>query len=267
MTVEIQLTRGVVAIVDDVDADLAALNWCATSTKRYALRRVSDPVSKTVRTGRLHRVIMARILGRELTKAEQVDHKNRSGLCNTRANLRLATPAENAANTGRMSNNTSGFKGVSFFRRRQKWRAYIRLPRGRLDLGCFDDIHQAAIAYDQAALKNFGEFAATNFPKAAYGSGDWPPTVATPDQPVQSPKRLTRTNNTSGYRGVCLHKRMRKWSASLTIGSKRIHLGGFDNILDAVVAHDRAAYLAFGEFVRANNPHFACGLEDTDAHQ
>jgi hypothetical protein len=36
-------------------------------------------------------------------------------------------------------------------------------------LGCYDDVLQAAFAYDVAALRLHGEHAVTNYPASAYG--------------------------------------------------------------------------------------------------
>ena len=48
------------------------------------------------------------------------------------------------------------------------------------------------------------------------------------------------SNNHSGYKGVCWDKARHKWSASITCQGKRIRLGRFDNIEDAVKARQEA---------------------------
>lgn len=154
----IPLTRGQVAIVDDVDADLALVKWYAYPVGRrgfYARRCVGTRERKWVK---LHQVIAKR-LGCEL-----VDHKNRDGLDNRRENLRPATKRQNAANHGRNRNNASGYKGVSWCNRERKWRACIRVDYKRKSLGYYADPAEAARAYDAAAAVAFGEFAALNFP-------------------------------------------------------------------------------------------------------
>jgi hypothetical protein len=76
---------------------------------------------------------------------------------------------------------------------------------------------------------------------------------ATPSQNQQNKIRLSR--NTSGYRGVTLHKRTGKWQA--TIGHQRrfLYLGLFATPEEAAKAYDTAALRLFGEFARPNLPH------------
>jgi len=56
------------------------------------------------------------------------------------------------------------YKGVCFHRGHKLWRAQIGIGGKRLTLGYFDNQADAAKAYDQAAIKHFGEFAQLNFP-------------------------------------------------------------------------------------------------------
>lgn len=106
----------------------------------------------------LHRVIV------ELEGLDwlQVDHKNRNPLDNRFSNLRLTTDRQQRANTGKQKNNTSGYKGVSWSRNAKKWCAQTSVYRRHVHLGYFTNKHEAARAYNQAALKYFGEYACLN---------------------------------------------------------------------------------------------------------
>lgn len=164
MTIEIPLTKGHVAIVDDIDADLADLKWCALHRHDklvfYARRNVPTPNAKNRQaTELMHRVILARVLGRSLRKGELVDHRDGNGLNNRRDNLRVATPRENASNCRLYSSNTSNFKGVYWHNASGKWNAQIRVNNKRISLGYFDDPEEAHAAYCEAARKYHGEFA------------------------------------------------------------------------------------------------------------
>lgn len=91
----------------------------------------------------------------------QLDHINGDKTDNRIANLRIATPAENAANRPRRSNGRSGFKGVSWCNRTGKWLASIRSDGRNRHLGYFTDPAEAHAVYAAAARETFGEFART----------------------------------------------------------------------------------------------------------
>jgi len=94
-----------------------------------------------------------------------VDHINGNPLDCRRDNLRLADACENAFNTALVSNNTSGYKGVYFHKASGRFHASIRAYGVRIFLGYYDDIEEAAGAYDRAARFFHGEFACVNFPR------------------------------------------------------------------------------------------------------
>jgi len=52
--------------------------------------------------------------------------------------------------------------------------------------------------------------------------------------------RIIRSDNKSGYLGVCWHKRDRKWVAQIRVNKKNIHLGVYDSPSDAAEAYLRA---------------------------
>lgn len=94
---------------------------------------------------------------------ECLDHKDGDRANNRLDNLRPADNSQNAANSARNRNNTSGFKGVTFHRRRadgsRPWQASIRKDGQLLFLGNFATPLEARDAYEAAALEHFGEFA------------------------------------------------------------------------------------------------------------
>lgn len=96
-----------------------------------------------------------------------VDHINGDTLDNRKCNLRVVTKAQNSMNSGVNSANTSGYKGVSLFKRTNRWRAYIILNDVNYHIGYFDCKHEAAKAYNKKALELFGEYAKLNEIKEA----------------------------------------------------------------------------------------------------
>lgn len=89
-----------------------------------------------------------------------LDHINRVRSDNRINNLREATRAQNGWNRKFNKNNTSGFKGVSYFKPLRKWRAAIDCNYERIHLGYFDKKEEAGAAYKEAALRLHGEFTA-----------------------------------------------------------------------------------------------------------
>lgn len=165
-TVEIPLTQGQVTVVDAMDGDLLELSWHADynqCTRSYYAKHTTRRVNGKQFGKKMHRVILQRMLGRSLTRSERVDHIDRNSLNNRRNNLRLATPSQNNSNSGLRSNNTSGFKGVTWNRDHQRWMAYVNCDGKRRHLGYFYTALEAALAYDLAACELHGEFAVLNF--------------------------------------------------------------------------------------------------------
>jgi AP2 domain len=152
MTMEVPLTRGMVALVDDSDFERIAASgpWHAYPGHLTHYARHSITASRQVT---LHSFI---------TGWSFVDHINGDGLDDRRTNLRAATQAQNNANVRLRRDNRSGFKGVASSRS-GRWRAYIG-SSPVLHIGTFDTPQEAARAYDAAAIKHFGEFARINFP-------------------------------------------------------------------------------------------------------
>lgn len=147
------------AIVDECDSDIAQSDWFVqkNSKAEYAFRSAYNGEKRT--TLYLHRAIMSKIVGRKLENSEDVDHINGDGLDNRRCNLRIATRSQNMMNMRLPSNNTSGFKGVSWSKKAHKFKAYIQLQGKSYHLGYFNDPADAHAAYCEAAKLHFGEYA------------------------------------------------------------------------------------------------------------
>ena len=92
---------------------------------------------------------------------DMVDHIDGDKANNRIINLREATMAQNAWNTGARPWSKSGVKGVSWDKSRGKWFASIFVNRKQIALGRYDDIREAAEAYAEAARRYHGDFANT----------------------------------------------------------------------------------------------------------
>lgn len=162
--VEIPLVNtSYVAIVDDEDCALVSSHrWFKTKGGTpgrcyYAKAKIRLP-----EFGRMARLVFMHsfLIGKK--DGFQIDHKNCNGLDNRRDNLRWATPSQNSTNRDVADHGLSSYRGVYLLQGR--WRATIGVERKRLHLGLFLTEEEAAIAYDEAAIRLHGEFARLNFP-------------------------------------------------------------------------------------------------------
>lgn len=115
---------------------------------------------------KLHRMVWEVFHG-AIPKGMQIDHKNNNRSDCSLLNLRLATPRQNAQNMQKIfsKNGTkcsSKYKGVSYHKQKKKWQASITVNGLRNYLGQFDTEENAAITYNEAAKKHFGEFSRLN---------------------------------------------------------------------------------------------------------
>jgi len=106
---------------------------------------------------------MHRLIAGQRT-SKQIDHKDKNGLNNRRSNLRKATPSQNQANRERKTGTTKNYKGVYNTNRRltKPWVAYLAINYKLKNLGYYSTEREAAIAYNNAAKKYFGDFARLN---------------------------------------------------------------------------------------------------------
>jgi hypothetical protein len=95
-------------------------------------------------------------------KDMEVDHINGDSINNTKANLRLVTDGQNARNKRKVKNKSSVYKGVSLHKGERRWHSRIMFDWKLIHLGSFEDEVNAALAYNQAALKYHGEYAKLN---------------------------------------------------------------------------------------------------------
>jgi len=155
--IEIPLTQGQVALIDDEDYSLVSQHkwhaaWAPNTKSFYAATDIRKPDGKRT-TLRMHRLIMGAQPG------EQVDHIQHLTLDNRKSELRLCTNSENLMNRGAQENNTSGFKGVGWNKRDQKWTAQIVLNGKNKSLGYYATPELAHEVYCRAAHELYGEFA------------------------------------------------------------------------------------------------------------
>ena len=152
---EIPLTRNRTALVDREDYDTINKHKWYCSTLGYAVRNY---IKRNGSRGILymHREILGVLDGRS------VDHINHNTLDNRKGNLRFANKSKNGMNRQINSNNTTGYKGVTFRKDTGKYRAHITKDGKRNWLGQYRTIEEAARAYNEKAIELFGEFTKLN---------------------------------------------------------------------------------------------------------
>lgn len=88
-----------------------------------------------------------------------IDHIDGNPLNNKIENLRICNLTQNACNSSKRSDNTSGYKGVSWFKPHKKWRARISMYKKEYHFGYFDTIEKAVNAVTIGRKKVHQEFA------------------------------------------------------------------------------------------------------------
>ena len=66
--------------------------------------------------------------------------------------------------------------------------------------------------------------------------------------------RTKQAGARSIHKGVSFFKGTKKWTASISVNARKVHLGYFSNEIDAARAYDRKAVELSGEFARLNFP-------------
>lgn len=149
---EIMLTKGKVALVNDEDfEELNKHKWHCNSDG-YAVRNLLRGKIKIW----MHREIL------QTPKNKMTDHINGNKLDNRKENLRIANDVTNQQN--KIGYSSNGFKGVCKHKNRKNkpYFSTIRVMNRSIFLGGFSSVIEAAKAYDEAAIKYFGEFARIN---------------------------------------------------------------------------------------------------------
>lgn len=151
--------KGQEILVDDEDFDIlnSSTSW-SVNAHGYAQRHIV--VSKNIYTKvKMHR----EVLNLNINDGFIVDHIDGNKLNNQKSNLRIcASDSNNKWNRPKYktSTPTSKYKGVS--KRGGSIRARIKVFNKDISLGSFETEELAAEAYNEAAIKYFGQYANLN---------------------------------------------------------------------------------------------------------
>jgi hypothetical protein len=191
-----------------------------------------------------------------------VDHKNHNGLDNRRScNLRIATRAQNHANSRTWKKTSSQYRGVKWNKKRNKWHVAITLTtqgvKRQYNIGYYVIEEEAAFAFHVAApLLKDPEFLELD---------------PFPDDKLPTPKRQTEIkaeviarvkarrggtkgnlDATSRFYGVSYIPRDQLWRTLLKIGSRYYYLGLYTTEIEAAYAYNCA--VSIEKVMRKTNP-------------
>jgi hypothetical protein len=127
-------------------------------TNRYGYKVVklckySKQYQKTI-----HRLVAQTFLFIDDYETKEIDHIDNDKANNFLLNLRACTHKQNCRNRGKYKNNTSGFRGVCYFKRDNKWIASINENGKHIHLGLFQTAEEAYEKYKQKAKELHKDF-------------------------------------------------------------------------------------------------------------
>lgn len=194
-------------LFSEEDADLSWYRWF--NQRNYAIGKL----------GWAHRVVLARVLGRELVNGEEVDHINFTRNDNRRENIRLTSTRQNRQRVQARANaNNGGYRGVTFHKASQKWMSHVHHQGATHYLGLYSTAAEAGAAAHAKRIE-LGFFGEPQFEGAV-------------------PQRPLPEKNTTGFPYVFKTK-WNKWEAKFRHKRQWFRLGAFDDprsAYDAVVA-------------------------------
>ncbi len=151
--------KGCLALIDQDDLEkIDGYRWLARpSGNRLYVQHLNHFKGGKQKVVHMHRLIT------NCPPDKIVDHINGNTLDNRKSNLRICTYAENTKNS-RKKRNYKKYKCTSFHgeEKEHPWGAYIVNNYKKINLGRFNTEEEAASAYNQAAVRYFGEFAKLN---------------------------------------------------------------------------------------------------------
>ena len=145
------------------------------------------------------------------------------------------------------SDNTIGYRGVT--KRKNRFHAQIKIGGRSRGLGLFGTTKEAAIAFDLAAIQAKRPKSDLNFPDMIH---------IKKEIPKIKKRKIMKSNNTTGFNGVC--KKGKKFQAEISIGGKSKYLGTFTRARDAAMAYDEAIVELSGRSIDELKLNFPDGM-------
>lgn len=148
------------------------LIWLDTRHNKVKIGSVAGSLAKAYRkkdlpyyvilingiTYKCHRIIWKLFNDSDEIDKNVIDHIDRNTLNNKIENLRLVDISKNSVNKKLLSNNSSGFVGISWYKPNSRWRVYVAINKKQIILGYFVDIDVAIYTRIKYMLSNFNGF-------------------------------------------------------------------------------------------------------------
>lgn len=229
MTAKIPLQNGEYAIIDKEDYE-RCMEYLWFAAKQGNSIKVLTNTSEGV-------LYLSRFVS-NAEKGKEIVHRNGNTLDHRKGNLMSVDRKYIAQSRRGKKNSSSIYKGVSYDKKRKRWKARIR----QRHLGWFEKEEDAALAYNAAAVEEYGENAYLN--KIGINNNAF-------EVKFEKAKQR-RTIRTTGYKGV--RKEGHTYSAIITIKGKHEYLGSFNTKIQAAKAYDKKAYELYGDKAILNFP-------------
>lgn len=150
----------------DYDPDSGIFKWKEKISRKVVVGKVAGTLNKAQNrfsiqiNGKIYKSArLAFYMHYGVEPVGEVDHINMITTDNRALNLRDATHSQNGMNKGKQSNNTSGYKGVSYHSKRGEFIAYAKLNGKMHFAGWHKTAELAATAAASMREKLHGEFA------------------------------------------------------------------------------------------------------------
>ena len=145
---------------------------------------------------------------------------------------------------------SSKYAGVSYHKKKNKWRAEIRIDGKQRHIGLYEEEEKAAIDYARAVLKYKGQVELDKA-RERNDSGSIPAiNIDLSDvpslPPIPKPEAQIKEGS-SKYKGVSFHKTNNKWIAQIRIEGKQKFIGYYENEEEAAVDYVRAVFKYQGQ--------------------
>lgn len=133
------------------------------SLSTFGYLQISLCKSGKRKTFKVHRLVADAFIYKTDYKQNVIDHINHVITDNKVSNLRWTTRSQNQMNKRKQCNNTSGYIGISWYPKYNKWRVKLNVDGKEISGGYFENLEDAIQKRKELEEKYFGEYALKTF--------------------------------------------------------------------------------------------------------